>query len=191
MERLIIKATGPFYWFKNPSILKDQATSQYGVYIWTVKTKDGEFIYYVGETGISFSKRIIEHLKEYLSGYYRILDPVELAEGNKVVLWRGMFMKGPKPDIMDFVQHNERYMPALRGMLGLFNIWIFPTDCPQNIRRRIEGAIAKSLYSQPGLVGQFQDPGIRYVTRRTSEKPIQVQIEMPSKIDGLASLLEV
>jgi hypothetical protein len=191
MEMLIIKAIGPFYWFRNPSILKDQAASQYGVYIWTVKTKDGEFIYYVGETGKSFTKRMIEHLKEYLSGYYRILDPIELAKGSKVVLWRGMFMKGPKPDITDFVRHNERYMPALRGMLDLFNIWIFPADCPKNIRRRIEGAIAKSLYSQPGEVGRFQDPGIRYITRKMNEQPIQVHIETPNRIEGLVSLLEV
>jgi hypothetical protein len=191
MDRLNLKAIGPFYWFKNPSILKDQTASQYGVYFWTARTNGGEFIYYVGETGKSFSKRMIEHLKEYLSGHYRILDPVELAKGNKVVLWRGMFMKGPKPDITDFVQHNERYMPALRGMLELFNIWIFPMDCQRNIRRRVEGAIAKSLYSQPGEVGKFQDPGIRYVTRKTGEKPIQVHIRIPNRIEGLASLLEV
>lgn len=58
-----------------------------GIYLWTVATPDGDdLVYYVGETARSFADRLTEHLKEQLSGAYRIYDPEPFGAGTKQLL---------------------------------------------------------------------------------------------------------
>ncbi len=190
MDNITISGFGPLGFLKSPSILEHPSGSQCGVYLWTVNIEENEFIYYVGETGKSFSQRMLGHLKAYISGSYVVLDAAHFAKGEKVILWRGMYMEGPKPSILDFVRHQEEYVAQVRSMLDLFNVWLLPTDCSRVVRRRIEGAIAAHLYHQPGLVGELQDKGIRYVKRKPNEDPVHVTIIAPRPIMGLPRSLD-
>jgi hypothetical protein len=191
MDSLSLTLHGPLRFLDNPSILGDPPALECGVYFWTVPCRENEYIYYVGETGNSFSNRMLQHLQLYFSGSYRIYDPTKLAVGQKNIVWRGLFMDGTKPDIIEFYKNHNRYTRDLQNMLNLFNIWMLPTNCDKRIRQRIEGAIAIHLYGQPGLVGEFQDAGIHYAKRQSNEEPIRVQIEDTKSIMGLPATLDV
>jgi len=55
-----------------------------GVYVYAVKVKNvGYLTTYVGETGVSFLKRIKDHVINTLGSYERIYDPDALQEGKK------------------------------------------------------------------------------------------------------------
>ena len=70
---LTIEFYGPFSWTStddSTSVFKSSIAAKLGVYLWTVSTSEGELIYYVGQTGRSFSVRMREHFEQQLSGMY-------------------------------------------------------------------------------------------------------------------------
>ena len=59
----------------------------------------------------------------------------------------------------------------------------------RRLRERIEAALTRHLYSRPGVIGEFQDKGVRYRKRFDNEKEIKVYFEAKSKILGLPELM--
>jgi len=64
-------------------------------------------------------------------------------------------------------------------------------DSEKRLRERIEAGLAYHLYQQEGIVGTFQDKGIRYRKRLSSEEPIQVFFEADVKLLGVPEFLWV
>ena len=62
-----------------------------GVYLFTIPFEGKYLVYYVGETGVSFANRSLQHVQSYLNGFYRVFDPEEFEKGRKVLLWGGMW----------------------------------------------------------------------------------------------------
>jgi hypothetical protein len=58
-----------------------------GVYLWTIPFYGKYMVCYVGETGVSFAERLLQHVQSYLNGFYRVFDPEEFAEGRKILVW--------------------------------------------------------------------------------------------------------
>jgi len=82
----------------------------------------------------------------------------------------------------------ERYSElskAAYDLLRAFHIFLIPLNSNRRIRQRIEAAIAETLFNQPGVVGEFQNKDIKYVSRRPDEESVQVAIESGGKILGL------
>jgi hypothetical protein len=48
MENLELLVKGPFFWLNEPLISTAEMAKGKGVYFWTVLTKQGELVYYVG-----------------------------------------------------------------------------------------------------------------------------------------------
>ena len=93
-QTIIVEFIGPLSWIEGngiPSILKAEAGKKSGVYLWTVQIDEGELVYYVGQTGRSFSQRMIEHFKEHMSGGYHLYEPDQFSRGQKVLLWPGRY----------------------------------------------------------------------------------------------------
>jgi hypothetical protein len=67
-------------------VFKAAAASSPGIYLWTVDTKDGHLIYYVGETGSAFRQRVRQHWCAQMAGMYHIYDLEQFALGHKHVL---------------------------------------------------------------------------------------------------------
>lgn len=188
-----IRWCGPYKWYgTNKDVLFTQPEAKrFGIYLWTVPFKKQYLTYYVGETGKSFAERFKQHSRDCLDGFYRIFDPHHLAAGEKRLIWGGMWKPERKdPSIMlEFLNQYSELSPVIYEYLGLFRIFLAPLDVERRIRQRIEAAIATRLREQPGLIGEFQDEGIRYLPKRTDEEPITVRLTAYEPILGLCNEL--
>ena len=133
-----------------------------------------------------------EHLTQQLGGMYHIYEPEPFSRGVKEALWRGMYGATKEKGLEDFVDR----LPALAGKLAAFvrmmRFRLAPLDCEPRLRERIEAAVSQHMQRQPGLVGSFQDHGVRYRPRREAEEePIVVRCLATGQILGLPRTLEV
>ena len=182
---------GPFRWFGSGDVLFDQdVASSPGLYLFTVPHDSGYLTYYVGETGRSFGERLKEHSRDYLSGMYRIFDPAQFATGKKVLIWDAMWRRGEERRLGEFVSRLPELSVAAGQLLDCMRLFVGPLDAPQRMRRRIEAALAKHLYEQPGIVGVFQDEDIAYKGRLPDEDPLTVHFCASAEILGLAESIE-
>jgi hypothetical protein len=194
IDSFIIRFQGPFSWGLDkdiPSIFDAEVGRESGVYLWTVSLPDGELIYYVGETGRSFAQRMLEHFKEHSSGGYHLCSPEPFARGEKIPLWPGRFDPDSKTSVADFLNHLKVLWPAIIELAKMYRFFLAPFNCDRRLRQRIEAAIANCLYEQAGIIGSFQERGVRYIPRRKDESPITVSFESPTKFLGLPDLMEV
>jgi hypothetical protein len=188
-----LEFSGPFSWLSSdlaPAIFEVAAARTAGIYLWTVDTQDGYLIYYVGETGVEFRQRLHQHLSQQLAGMYHIYNPERFAFGHKHVLWRGLHGNDREPGLAAFVERLPTLAPALAGFVRLMRFHLAPLTCDTRLRRRIEAALALHVSSQPGLVGSFQDAGIRYLPRRAGEEPVEVLCMSSAVLLGLPARLE-
>jgi hypothetical protein len=182
---------GPFRWFGSGDALFDQDVARSpGIYLWTVPHDSSYLTYYVGETGRSFGERMKEHAGDYLSGMYRIFDPIQFAAGRKVLIWDGMWRRGEERRLGEFVARLPELSVAVGQLLDCMRLFVGPLDASQRTRRRIEAALAKHLYGQSSLVGSFQDEDITYEGRLPEENPLNVRFCASADILGLAESIE-
>ena len=190
---LLLEFQGPYSWFAaGPvgSILDPPQGKAHGIYLWTVPTESGELVYYVGETGRQFSIRFREHLVAQLSGMYHVHDPAAFQLGKKSMLWPGLYDRCHRVDLCDFVQRLPELAEPLQKFVNVFHFFIAEIDVDSRLRKRIEGAIADHLVRQPGIVGSFQEAGIKYVRRRKDEPSVQIGVRSSKEICGLPACLE-
>jgi hypothetical protein len=189
-----LEFSGPFSWLSSDpgtSIFEAPIARMAGIYLWTVDTQDGHLIYDVGETGTEFRQRLRQHLCQQLAGMYHMYDPERFAVGQTYALWRGMYGNDREAGLAAFVARLPMLAPALANLVRLTGFHLAPLICDTRLRRRIEAALAMHLHRQPGLVGPFQDVGIRYVPRRVGEEPIDVRCQSSAVLLGLPACLDV
>jgi hypothetical protein len=149
-----------------------------GLYVWTVDTPGGDLVYYVGETGVPFARRMHQHLEQQLAGMYHIHDPDAFARGVRKPLWHGMYGKSREPGgLAEFLRRLPDLAPALQRFVALMRFHLAPVECERRLRCRIEAALARHFYSVPGPVGEFQETNVRYAPRRADEAPVEVSVE--------------
>lgn len=192
-EPLKICFSGPYSWHGAPDapcLFEMPIRKRFGIYLFTVPQPEGALIYYVGETGRSFGIRFLEHFQEHFSGCYHLYEPTSFSKGSKEdCLWRGKYDKSFKFSIASFIERITELTPAIIELGKLYRFFLASIDGDRRLRQRIEAAIARHLYDQPGLIGQFQDKGIRYKPKRPDEEEILVSIESEVKIMGLPPTL--
>jgi hypothetical protein len=192
-DTITVKFYGPFSWLGDDpttDIFAADLGRKSGIYLWTVKQTDGELIYYVGETGRTFSVRMLEHFKEHMSGGYHLYKPVEFACGIKVPLWPGRYDRDRKT-VAEFLQSYSVLHGPIEELVRLYRFFVAPLECEPRLRARIEAGLAIHLYGQEGVIGTFQDKGIRYRPRLNTEKPIQVFFEADVSLLGISGSLPV
>lgn len=189
---LEIKFEGPFSWPGEPdaaSVFGAEAARDPGIYLWTIPHDEGYLVYYVGETGQSHKVRLLEHYREHASAMYHVYSPPEFARGRKVALWPGRYDKVRK-SIAECVSAYPRLCNEIFELTQMYRFFLSPFHGEPRLRRRIEAGIAAALYSAPGLVGAFQDSGVRYDSRTVDETPIAFKVSCPAVLHGLSGLLE-
>ena len=185
---------GPFSWSGGSdasSIYNIPESQLSGIYLWTVPTVFGELVYYIGETGRPFAQRFKEHFTESLSGMYSIYNPDEFRKGAKKLLWEGMWQKDEERRTPEFLSQYPILSKSILEIVSMFRFYLIPLSPDFRLRKRIEAAIANDLYGQGGVIGNFQDPDIRYQKRKEDEEPVFVKISYNSKILGLPKTLKV
>ena len=108
---------GPYYFSKSKddSVLNNSMGKEKGVYLWAIPFQNSYLTYYVGETGVSFAVRSMQHLQNYLNGLYRVFDPQDFSQGKKTLIWGGMWKPGRKgPETMyEFLKSYTELAPLI------------------------------------------------------------------------------
>jgi hypothetical protein len=193
-NKVQVEFQGPFSWLgqdDTKSIFTVPEGELSGIYLWTVKIDEGELVYYVGKTNRNFSRRMREHLKEHLAGFYYVNSPLEFAKGIKNPLWKGMYGRRNSPTPIDLVKIYPTISRPIIEIAKIYRFFIAPLTSERRILERLESALAKYLSGQPGKVGEFQEPGVNYSLRFGSEKPKIALFTSSVKILGLPNSLEI
>lgn len=158
-DGIIISFAGPFSWHDTPdtpSVYEADQARKAGIYLWTVPLQDGHLIYYVGETGRSFNIRLRQHYEELVSARYHVYSAVEFARGEKLAVWPGRYDAIDRRSDDECQANCPRLSDQIQKMILVLRFFLAPLSCDTRIRRRIEAAIAQSLYATPGKVGIFR-----------------------------------
>jgi hypothetical protein len=156
-----------------------------GIYLWAVQMPTGKYrISYIGETSASFYRRIKEHVIQTLGGNYRICDPTAMRQGVQKVIWDGLWRKGTRDKLPEFLRRYAELAPLIKESLAIQVVFVAVLDREKRLRRRIEGALAEALRANPEACSLLPDD-IRYLRRNESEAPVKVVIESEGDFDGL------
>lgn len=194
LYELNVRFDGPFSWkgaADAPSVASAAVARRPGVYLWTVRTTLGVLIYYVGETGRSFVARMREHYKEHAAGFYHLHDPAAFARGEKSLVWPGAYDNRDRKSPEECMAAYLEIAPVAAELAGLYRFFLAELDVDRRLRERVEAALANQLYGSDGVVGAFQDEGVRYHPRRSDEQPIVCGFESPVGLVGLPRELMV
>ncbi len=118
---------------------------------------------------------------------YDIFDLGEFLKARKVLLWKGMWRPGEEKRIDEFVARHKSLWPHVQGIIQNIRFHLAPLDAEKRLLERVEGAIATCFYEADGIVGEFQETGIRYRPRRDDEEPLTGSIQTDTPIAGLPS----
>lgn len=187
-DPIVVRFHGPLSWLGNDDtacIFTAEWGKKAGIYLWTVETELGELVYYVGQTGRSFSVRMAEHFKEHFSGGYHLYSPGEFVKGTKNLLWPGRYDPERKTTVAEFVQNYDALTGPIEKLTRLYRFHVAPLECNRRLRERIEAGLANHLCEQEGVVGGFQDKGIRYSKRLDMEEPVQISLMADAILRGL------
>ena len=187
----IISFYGPYSWWpdgKDPYIKRAPQANQPGIYLWTVELDEGDLVFYVGDTATGIYKRMCGHWDSYTAGYYAIHPAQEFARGNKLVLWPGI--KAPiNPagrSAEECSENRDRLRQPVEEMTRVFRFYLAPTTFERRIRRRIEAALALTLYNHTDdRIRNFPNPA-RYEPRIEGEQPFPVVVKAPVSLLGLS-----
>ena len=122
VDPITVEFVGPFSWPGDdeiPSIHEADVGDRFGVYLWTVPYQQQELIYYVGETGTSFSVRMAQHFEKHTSGAYHLYEPREFSRGRKVALWHGMYGPDRELSLLGFIRRLPELAPVIQTMRSL------------------------------------------------------------------------
>jgi hypothetical protein len=162
-----------------------------GIYFWTVPyVQGGSIINYIGETGVSFNQRFKEHMIHTAGGNYRICDPDFEVQGVERILWNGLWRKGTRDKMPEFVSRMIELSPAIKKSLEHSEIYVAPFKSEKRIRQRIEGAIADHIKAQPPPASGLLPTDVRYTKRWNDEDPVSVLISGGDALLGLPKDLQ-
>ena len=177
-DRLALTFDGPYAWLPcadAPSLFDAIPANTAGIYLWTVDRGDGHLVSYVGETGRCIITRMGEHYREHAGGRYSLNDPTKYSRGEKCEIWPGNYGKN-KRDLGACVQASIELAPQIIALSRMTRFFIARTTWDTRVRRRAEAAIADALFDTPGVIGAFQDRGVRYERTREDEPRLTISI---------------
>ena len=168
------------------SIFTAEISDKQGIYIWTTPYSHGGYLVtYIGETGVTIGNRIKDHLIQTFGGNYRVCNPDQLIHGNVEIIWDGMWRKGTRDKMPEFIDRAENILPMIIKSVSIEKIFAAELMTTQRIRRRIEGSIAQCIRSAQQPYSSLLPSDIRYSTRKDHENELIVNINHTRIIHGL------
>ena len=179
---------GPFTLVGNElSIARSGYAKHAGIYLWTVTDCANRFIHYIGETD-SLLKRHREHLTHILGLNYGLFRPDAVASRDPRPVYGGMWRDKSEDPLTSHVASWLRFKDSVIPYLESLEVFFAPTSCDTQIRRHVEGWIAKNLRAK------HPDDAIHYPSdnRTVAGKPLGIAVSISSDmpIRGLDARLE-
>lgn len=188
-----MKFDGPFHLAggAKQNVFKSDQVKKTGIYLFAIETAhDGTVVRYVGETGVSFEKRLRGHITQLLGGNYRIADVESMRHMSEVVLWDGLWRRGRTSMTQDFIDRYVELAPHIKAYLEAYRIFLAPLfaeEFDQRQRRLIEGTLARHFRMQKNLMAS----DIRYHFRKNYEDSFEVEVTASAPVVGLPCWLTV
>ena len=140
---------GPYYFNKLPRIFDASTKARNFIYVWFVNVNGVKYLHYIGETR-NIAKRQKEHLFNLLGLNYGIWD---VYRKDVKLIWPGFWrLKDVPKDVFKFYKDfNQKIIDYINSISIYFakftfgNLNAIKNKKPRNIRRYIEGRIAKYL----------------------------------------------
>ncbi len=105
--------------FKNAEV-----TNKPGIYLFTVKYRNGYLIYMAGYTSRPFKTRLREHIREYQKGTYHIFSPKAFRNGKRTPrVWRGLWTRKSSNTAgrkKEFQSRKKTLEPIIEELLEAF-----------------------------------------------------------------------
>ena len=161
------------------------------VYLWTVRSDvDGlHYIHYVGEAK-SFAKRQREHLVHVLGLNYGFLDPEDARRGISTWRWPGLWRKRSSDGPGELIERYLSLGHAVLEYLESISIFAAPIHGGQELRRRVEGRIARSLkVNHPAAAKLYPNDNRTGIKKTVAGLRLAITSDQP--IAGLDPVLEV
>lgn len=183
----VLEFQGPFHLVGGAelNVFNSEQVKLSGIYLFAVETAHaGMVVRYVGETGVSFEKRLKEHIIQLMGGNYRIADVESLRQMDERVLWDGLWRRGRTGMIQEFVDNYVELAPYIKTYVEAYRIFLSPLsirDFNQRQRRLIESALAHHLRKQKNLMA----PDIRYHLRKKGEESFSFEVTASGSVTGL------
>jgi len=194
-DSLFIQWFGPYSFVgdEDENVFTNSLGQKKGVYLLTIPFDEKYLVYYVGETGVSFAQRLLQHVQSYLNGFYRVFDPEEFVRGRKILVWGGMWKTDRRDSklMCEFLERHSELAPKILRFIEQFRVFLAPVEADKRIRERLEAEIARSLNVQEGIISSFQDKDVRYYPRRAKESPLKTAMAFPECIMGMKAELIV
>lgn len=191
---LSLSFAGPFSWLGAPDapcVLDAGAGQGKGIYLWTVPQQSGHLVYYVGETGRRFSDRLLEHYKGHAAAMYHVYEPQAFSRGEKIALWPGRYGVPERKTAVECIASYKSLCGPIGELTRMLRFFLAPLESDRRLRHWVEAAISQALFDVPGLIGGFQDKGIRYQPRRSGEAPVECSVTSQVPLLGLPGRLLV
>ncbi len=193
MIPIVAEFDGPFGLASrcHPLLYEHAIAARPGIYLWTIPFQGGGYLVsYVGETSASFGRRMMDHVTQTMGGNYRICDANLLPMGQVKVLWNGLWRRGTRDKLLEYLAQAESLAPLARRELELTSVFAAPLELPGRLRRRIEGALANHIKSEQPPASALLPTDIRYHRRNASEEAVRVEIRCREAIHGLPSSVD-
>lgn len=194
-DSIAIHFNGPYSFVEeNNSLFECKYSESAGIYLWTKRSSIGYLICYVGQTA-NFSKRHKEHLIRILGLDYGIFSASAAREGRLEFYWKGLWRvkKGEKIPIAELIKNYQDPIFSSRVIEHIKSIEIFfaeTEDLTQDIRKHIEGSIARNLRTQyPQYKVLYPDDNRTGVKRVKLNKKLVITSDQ--KILGLDSAIDL
>jgi hypothetical protein len=137
-QPLSIQWYGPYSFAlgQDDNLFTSSLSQRKGVYLWTISFEGNYLVYYVGQTGNSFSARSLQHLQSYLSGFNRVYNPEKFAKGERELIWGGMWKPDRKdPKLMsDFLLNYSQLAPKILDFIKIFRLFAAPVEGNDRVR---------------------------------------------------------
>lgn len=125
-----------------------------GLYLWVLTDGERRFIHYVGET-TDFLKRHKQHLTNILGANYGIFRSDAVAADDPVPIFGGLWRDRSADPITATVARWQTLQRDVVAYLRSIEVFFAPTSLPTDLRRHIEGRIARQLSDGHPLQARF------------------------------------
>jgi len=187
---IILKLKGPFSLTGQESLFKVKEIKLSGLYVFTFKIEDKYLIEYVGITTRDFKTRFLEHIRELLSGGYKLYDFQKLKNNESFLTWKGRY-DNDNYDIVDFLDNYPYFSDIINKQFQELKIFLIPLSVEKRILERIEGEIYKILRKQNDKRIMTFIKGVKSKPRLNKEQPITVRLESNNLLLNMPNIFEV
>jgi hypothetical protein len=180
---------GPFTFVDHGrGIARSEFAASEGLYLWVMRDGERRFVHYVGET-TAFLKRHKEHLTQILGGNYGIFRADAVAANDPAPIYGGMWRMHAEDPLSTAVAHWRTIHGAVLAYLDSIEVFFAPTALPGEVRKHVEGRIARQLTERHPAAARFYPPDN---WTRTLPEPFGARIAVVSarRIEGLDPSIE-